>query len=57
MCGAIYVACPEQVNPSRQTAGQWLPGAGEAGNGEWLLKGMGIQFWVMKTVLELSSGD
>lgn len=36
----VYGKCPQQANPQRQKAEQWLPGAGGGGcgvaaNGDW----------------------
>lgn len=45
----------EQANPQTQKGGWWLPGAKE--RGERRVTATGFLFGVMKSVLEIDSGD
>ena len=51
MYDPIYVKCPKQAHPRRREVDQRLPGAREAGGGQWLLVGTGFylrgvnRFW------------
>lgn len=47
--GSIHMNCPEQANPPRQKADEWLP----ATSGAWLLMGTAFLLGVMKHLLKL----
>ena len=47
MYGSSDMKCPEQANPHRQKADEWLPGAGEGEMESNCLLGMGCSSGVM----------
>ena len=47
--------CPEQANPQRQKADQWLPGAGRKGEWRVTANGHGVSFWGDANIQELDS--
>lgn len=54
---SLCMKCPEQMNPQRREADQWLPRAG--GRGEWgvIIDGYGVSLGDAENVLELDRGD
>ena len=52
---SVYMKCPEQANPQRQKADQWLPGSGEWGGkgGGVTANGYQVIWEVIKNVLKL----
>lgn len=52
---SICMKYSEQANPQTQKGGWWLPGAKE--RGERRVTATGFLFGVMKSVLEIDSGD
>lgn len=53
----IDMKCPEQANPQRQEADQWLPGTGVAREWGVTANEYAVSFEAKETVLELDSGD
>lgn len=50
MCDSIYVNCPEQANPQRQEAGEWLWGWGAEG---LTPSGDEVSFWGDENIVTL----
>lgn len=48
LCDPTYMKHPEKAHPWRKEVDQWFPGAGEKGNGDWLLNGSEVSFWGTK---------
>lgn len=53
---STLVKQPEEANPQRQKADQWLPVAGGEGGEQWL-RVCATSIWGDEKVLQLDSGD
>lgn len=50
------VKCPEEANPPREKADEWLPGAGAKGAWEVTAHGHRVSFGDEENILELDGG-